>query len=42
MTALREFCEELKALNPELYEQLVGDVEEAVQSFVRDLRQGSG
>ncbi len=42
MTALREFCEELKALNPELYEQLAGDVEEAVKGFVRGLRQGSG
>jgi len=35
VAALREFCNELKAFNPELYEQLSQEVEEAVQDFLR-------
>jgi hypothetical protein len=41
VAALREFCQEFKAFNPELYEQLSGEVEEAVQSFLRTSRQAS-
>lgn len=39
VAALREFCQELKAFNPELYELLSGEVEEAVQDFLRTSRQ---
>jgi hypothetical protein len=39
VAALREFCEELKTLNPDLYEGLTQEVEEAVQGFVRAARQ---
>jgi hypothetical protein len=35
MAGLREFCRELKAFNPELYEQLSEEVEEAVRGFLR-------
>jgi hypothetical protein len=35
VAALREFCNELKAFNPELYEQLSQEVEEAVRGFLR-------
>jgi len=35
VAALREFCQELKTLNPELYEQLTREVEEAVNGFFR-------
>jgi hypothetical protein len=35
VAAMREFCEELKALNPELYERLTQEVEEAVRGFIR-------
>ena len=33
--ALREYCEELKALNPDLVAQMAQEVEEAVRSFSR-------
>jgi hypothetical protein len=39
VNALREFCDELKALNPDLYEQLTQEVEEAVRGFIRNTRQ---
>jgi hypothetical protein len=35
VAALRAFCQELKAFNPELYEQLSGEVEEAVRGYLR-------
>ncbi|GAB4536363.1 MAG: hypothetical protein Kow0063_21790 [Anaerolineae bacterium] len=35
LAALGEFCQELMALNPELYEQLSQEVEEAVRRFSR-------
>jgi hypothetical protein len=35
MAGLREFCQELKAFNPELYEQLSEEVEKAVRGFLR-------
>ncbi len=35
VAALREFCNELKAFNPELYERLSREVDEAVQDFLR-------
>jgi len=41
VTALREFCNELKAVNPTLYEQLSQEVEEAVQDFLRTSGQRS-
>jgi hypothetical protein len=41
VTALREFCQEFEALNPELYEQLSAEVEDAVRSFLRTSRQAS-
>jgi hypothetical protein len=41
VAALRDFCQELKAFNPELYEQLSGEVEEAVRNFLRTPRQRS-
>lgn len=34
VAALREFCEELKTLNPELHEQLTQEVEAAIRDFV--------
>jgi hypothetical protein len=42
LAALREFCQELKAFNPKLYEQLSGEVEEAVNDFLRTSRQEAG
>ncbi len=41
VVALREFCDELKALNPDLHAQLAQEVEEAVQAFIRAARQRS-
>jgi len=41
VTALREFCNELKAFNPELYERLSREVEEAVHDFLRTSGQRS-
>jgi len=38
VAALREFCQELKTLNPELYEQLSHEVEEAVRGFTRSTK----
>jgi hypothetical protein len=38
MAALREFCEELKTLNPELHEQLTQEVEAAIRDFVTGQR----
>jgi hypothetical protein len=38
LATLREFCGELKALNPELYEQLSQEVVEAVRGFIRAAR----
>jgi hypothetical protein len=35
VAAMREFCEELQALNPELYERLTQEVEESVRGFLR-------
>jgi hypothetical protein len=39
VAALREYCEEFRALNPDLYEQLSQEVEEAVHQFMSDVRQ---
>lgn len=41
VAALRAFCDELKALNPDLYAQLSQDVEETVHAFLRAARQRS-
>lgn len=41
LAALREFCNELKTFNPELYEQLSQEVEEAVHDFLRTSGQRS-
>jgi hypothetical protein len=41
VAALRAFCDELKALNPDLYAQLGKDVEETVHAFLRAARQRS-
>ena len=38
VAAMREFCQELKTLNPELYEQLTQEVEEAVRGFFQVYR----
>jgi hypothetical protein len=39
LAALREFCDQFKALNPDLYEQITQEVEEVVQDFTRAARQ---
>jgi hypothetical protein len=41
VAALREFCQEFEAFNPELYEHLSQEVEEAVRNFLRTSRQVS-
>jgi hypothetical protein len=41
VAALREFCQDFEAFNPELYEQLSQEVEEAVRNFLRTSRQVS-
>jgi hypothetical protein len=41
MAALREYCDQLKSLNPDLYEQLTQEVEETVRDFTRAARQRS-
>ena len=41
VAALREFCQEFEAFNPELYKQLSGEVEEAIHDFLRIPRQRS-
>ncbi len=42
VAALREYCDQFKTLNPDLYEQLAREVEEAVGDFARTARQRSG
>lgn len=39
LAALRLFCDELKTLNPDLYEQLAKEVKEGVLSLTRPVRQ---
>jgi hypothetical protein len=39
VAALREYCEEFRALNPDLYEQLSQEVEEAAHQFMSGVRQ---
>jgi hypothetical protein len=41
VAALREYCDQLKSLNPDLYEQLTQEVEEAVRDFTRAATQRS-
>jgi hypothetical protein len=41
ITALREYCDQLKSLNPDLYEQLTQEVEETVRDFTRAATQRS-
>jgi hypothetical protein len=41
VAALREYCDQLKSLNPDLYEQLTQEVEEAVRDFTRAAMQRS-
>jgi hypothetical protein len=41
IAALREYCDQLKSLNPDLYEQLTQEVEEAVRDFTRAATQRS-
>jgi hypothetical protein len=41
IAALREYCDQLKSLNPDLYEQLTQEVEETVRDFTRAATQRS-
>jgi hypothetical protein len=41
VAALREFCQDFEAFNPELYKQLSQEVEAAVRNFLRTSRQVS-
>jgi ribosomal protein L40E len=42
VAALRDYCEEFRALNPDLYEQLSQEVEEATREFMSRARQRAG
>jgi hypothetical protein len=42
VAVLRDFCEEFRALNPDLYEQLRQEVEEATHEFTSGARQRAG
>jgi hypothetical protein len=39
VAALHQFCDQLKALNPDLYQQLTQEIEEATQGFIHAARQ---
>jgi hypothetical protein len=41
IAALREYCDQLKSLNPDIYEQLTLEVEETVRDFTRAATQRS-